>query len=68
MENTIVVDDFEHQLQDLLAVEEDRDGYTGEVLSLVMDVARLPGETYSDYDCLGIIHRLVNHWSEVVDL
>jgi hypothetical protein len=68
MEGTISADRFEHQLQDLLEERADRDGYTGEILGLIMDAARLPGETYSDFDCLQLIHRIVNHWSEVVEL
>jgi hypothetical protein len=68
MEGTISADRFEHQLQDLLEERADRDGYTGEILGLIMDAAKLPGELYSDHDCLQLIHRIVNHWSEVVEL
>lgn len=68
MEGTIAVDDFMHRLQDLTSITRDYDGFTGEVLSVIMDAARLPGESYSDQECLEIIHQLVNHWSEVIDL
>ena len=68
MEGTITAERFEEQLSELINEERDRDGYTGEILGLIMDAARLPGELYSDHDCLQLIHRIVNHWSEVVDL
>ena len=68
MEGTITVESFDEQFSELLAERVDRDGYTGEILGLIMDAAKLPGELYSDHDCLQLIHRIVNHWSEVVDL
>jgi len=68
MEGTISVDDFMHRLQDLTSITRDYDGFTGEVLGVITDAARLPGESYSDHECLEIIHQLVNHWSEVIDL
>jgi len=68
MEGTISVDDLMHRIQDLTSITRDYDGFTGEVLEAITDMARLPGESYSDHDCLELIHSLVNHWSEVIDL
>ena len=44
------------------------DGYDGEVLDAIMETIKMPADTYTDQECLAIIHRLVNHWSVVVDL
>lgn len=44
------------------------DGYDGQVLSAIQSIYLSPGELYTDQECLAMIHKLVNHWSEVVDL
>ena len=44
------------------------DGYDGQVLDAILETIKSPGEAYTDHECLAIIHKLVNHWSEVVDL
>lgn len=44
------------------------DGYDGAVLSAIHEIYEIDGEAYTDGECLAIIHKLVNHWSEVVDL
>lgn len=39
----------------------------GVVLDLVQQIHNLPGEDYSDQDCLRIIHKLINDWSKLED-
>jgi hypothetical protein len=39
----------------------------GVVLSLVNDIFNLPGEDYTDQECLWIIHKLINDWSKLED-
>jgi hypothetical protein len=44
------------------------DGYDGRVLDAIGAIIASDGDAYTDNECLGMIHQLVNHWSEVVDL
>lgn len=53
---------------DMMAINVDQDGYNGQILDLVGALRDLPGEDYTDGQCLQFIHALVNRWSEVVDL
>lgn len=44
------------------------DGLDAQALEVIMSIPRAPGETYTDGECLQLIHRIVNHWAELVDL
>lgn len=55
------------QIRESLELE-DQDGYSGQILDTVKAIIDLPGEEMTDFECLAWIHKLVNHWSEVVDL
>ena len=39
----------------------------GVVLDLVQQIHDLPGEDYTDQECLWIIHKLINDWSKLED-
>ena len=56
---------------ELLAVDPAQgypDGYDGAVLGAIHQIYEVDGEIYTDGECLALMHRLINHWSEVVDL
>lgn len=39
----------------------------GQVLDLVQTIINLPGEDYTDQECLRLIHYLTNSWSKLED-
>lgn len=39
----------------------------GTALGIVERIFQLPGEEYSDQECLRLIHQLVNAWSKLED-
>jgi len=63
----VVAEELEVKLDELMSRSEAYDGMDGEVLDLVTRVAAIPGEVYTDNQCLWAIHQLVNKWSELAD-
>lgn len=39
----------------------------GGVLDLIQQIINLPGEHYTDENCLGIIFTAINSWNRLVD-
>lgn len=63
----VVAEELEVKLDELMSRSEAYDGMDGEVLDLVTQVSAIPGEVYTDNQCLWMIHQLVNKWSELAD-
>ena len=64
-------EEIDELIKELLAVDPAQgypDGYDGQVLSAIHQIYECPCEAYTDGECLAMMHQLINHWSEVVDL
>jgi len=60
-------EELEVQLDELMSRSEAYEGMDGEVLDLITRVAAIPGEIYTDNQCLWMIHQLVNKWYQLVN-
>jgi len=58
---------LEKELGKLERGEFDEGGLHGHVLGLVKEIFDLPGEYYTDQECLRLIHYLTNSWSKLED-
>jgi hypothetical protein len=66
-EGTVDVELFDDRLAGFMANTAEFDHMDGQALELISMVSGLPGDTYTDRECLWIIHKLVNKWSELAD-
>ena len=71
MEGTMTVEDVDQLVESFLALELVDglpDGLDAQALEAIIAIPRAPGESYTDQECLQLIHRVVNHWAQLVDL
>jgi hypothetical protein len=63
METTTDTKKVEARAFEILALKvKPEDGFDGEVLGLVMDIAKLDGEDYTDGSCLDLMLKVISHW------
>jgi hypothetical protein len=55
------------EIEKIQAGEFEEGGLHGCALDLVQQIINLPGEYYSDQECMRMIHYLANAWSKLED-
>lgn len=64
-EGTVTYKEIEPVIEYLRHATQEWDSMDGEILDLITKIPGLPGQDYSDHDCLEIIHVVINKWSEL---
>ena len=67
VEGTVKLEDIQELTQKLADAHIPYDGMDGEVLDLIARISGLPGDNFTDSQCLWMIHKIVNEWSVLAD-
>jgi len=67
IEGTVTLEDIRERTQKLAETHISYDGMDGEVLELISRISGLPGDDFTDNQCLWMIHKIVNDWSALAD-
>lgn len=65
MERTINDQDLVAEIELFINNEENLDNWDAQALGLILNIPKLSGDNYADWECLELIRDVVNHWKKI---